>query len=223
MSPEYRTYLEQHQALTPRIVFVIARDYFRFMDKDHKGVPKLNTKKPGENGSHPLHWPFHDRNINYRWDSSDGKTSYVELIGNQLSWYLGTSCVILALGMVFAHRALGRPLRGTAHTYHLIEIFTGLYVVFMLMNLWLISQRVMYLYHYFLGLMISYVLIALLWQYAYEVNERLARRRLQIMSTAAMVIFLSFLFFLPLSNHWPLTKAECERRNIWISHIVDCR
>lgn len=223
MSAEYRTYLEQHRPLTPRIVAIIARDYFAFMDKDHKGVPKLNPKKPGENGSHPLHWPFHDRNINYRWDALDGKTSYVELVGNQLTWYLGTTCVFISLAMVFAHRLLRKPLQGRSATYHLIEIFIGLYVIFMLMNLWLIAQRVMYLYHYFLGLLISYVLIALLWQYACEVNATLARHRIKIMSAAVGAIFLSFVFFLPLSNHWPLTKEQCERRNIWISHIVDCR
>lgn len=223
MSAPYRTYLEQHQALTPRIVVIIVRDYFLFMDKDHKGVPKLNPNKPGENGSHPLHWPFHDRNISYRWDSNDGKTSYVELVGNQLSWYLGTTCVLISSVMIFRRRLLHAPLFGNRATYHLIEIFTGLYALFMLMNLWLIAQRVMYLYHYLMGLIISYVLVALTWQYACEANATLARHRYKIMSGAVAAIFVSFMFFLPLNNHSPLTKTQCERRNIWISHIVDCR
>ncbi|MGC3982275.1 MAG: phospholipid carrier-dependent glycosyltransferase [Steroidobacteraceae bacterium] len=65
MSPEYRTFLEQHGSLTPGMVVTIVSDYFKFMDKDHKGVPKLDSTKPGENGSHPLHWPVHDKTINY--------------------------------------------------------------------------------------------------------------------------------------------------------------
>lgn len=223
MSPQYQAYVKEHSVLTPGLVAIVIRDYFAFMDKDHKGVPKLNTKKPGENGSHPLHWPFHDRNINYRWDTKDGKTSYVELVGNQLSWYLGTACVAIALVLIAQHRLLRKPIPTHGHTYSLIETFTGLYVLFMLMNLWLISQRVMYLYHYFLGLMISYVLIALVWQYACEANAALARHRIKIMSAVVAALFVSFMFFLPLSDHWPLSKTQCERRNIWISHIVACR
>lgn len=223
MSPAYRTYLEQHQPLTPSMVVVIARDYFKFMDKDHKGVPKLDTTKPGENGSHPMHWPFHDRNINYRWDSADGKTAYVQLVGNQLMWYSGTAAVIFCLVLIINYRLFAIPLRGTLRTYYLIEVFAGLYVAFMLLHLWIITQRVMYLYHYFIGLMISYILLALLWQYLCEVHASFARRRTVILAIACSAYFASYLFFLPLSNHWPMTKEQCERRNISISHIVDCQ
>jgi dolichyl-phosphate-mannose--protein O-mannosyl transferase len=223
MSPEYRTYLEQHQALTPGMVVTIATDYYKFMDKDHKGVPKLDVTKPGENGSHPLHWPFHDRNINYRWDSADGKTSYVQLVGNQLAWYSGTAAVIFCFVLIINYRLFAIPLRGSLRTYHLIEVFSGLYLAFMLLHLWLITQRVMYLYHYFIGLMISYVLLTLLWQYLCEVHASFARHRTKILLAACSAFLASYLFFLPLSNHWPLTKEQCERRNISISHIVDCQ
>ncbi|MGC3980090.1 MAG: phospholipid carrier-dependent glycosyltransferase [Steroidobacteraceae bacterium] len=223
MSPAYRTYLEQQQTLTPGMVFIIAKDYFMFMDKDHKGVPKLDTNKPGENGSHPLHWPFHDRNINYRWDSADGKTAYVELVGNQLSWYSGTAAVIFSLVLIINFRLFAIPPRSSLRTYHLIEVFSTLYVAFMLLHSWIITQRVMYLYHYFLGLMFSYVLLALLWQYLSEVYAGFAKHRTAILAWACGAYFISYLFFLPLSNHWPLTKEECERRNISISHILDCK
>jgi dolichyl-phosphate-mannose-protein mannosyltransferase len=223
MSSAYRTYLEQHQALTPGMVLTITSDYFKFMDKDHKGVPKLDTTKPGENGSHPLHWPFHDRNINYRWDSANGKTSYVQLVGNQLMWYSGTAAVIFCMILIINYRLFAIPLRGSLRTYHLIEVFTGLYASFMLLHLWIITQRVMYLYHYFLGLMISYVLLALLWQYLSEVHAAFAKRRTLILMVAFSAFLASYLFFLPLNNHRPLTKQECERRNISISHIVDCQ
>ncbi len=223
MSAAYRAYLEEHQPLTPRMVITIAHDYYKFMDKDHLGVPKLDTKKIGENGSHPLHWPFHDRNINYRWDSADGKTAYVQLVGNQLAWYSGTLAVIFCIATILNHRVMSIPLRCTPRTYHLIELFTGLYVAFMGLHLWLITQRVMYLYHYFLGLMISYVLLALVWQYLSELYDSFARRRTLILTGVMSLYLASYLFFLPFSNHTPLTKAECERRNISISHIVDCR
>lgn len=222
MSPAYREYLEQRGALTPGMVWVISRDYYKFMDKDHKGVPKLDITKPGENGSHPLHWPVHDKTINYRWDSNDGKTAYVQLAGNQVSWYLGFAAVLLSLVLIVNHRVFAMPLRGSARTYQLIEAFTGLYAVFMLMHLWIIAQRVMYLYHYFMGLMISYVLIVLMWQYLCGLHAWLAARRTQVLLGTAAAIFASFMFFVPLSNHWPLSKVECERRNV-LSVIVQCQ
>jgi len=223
MSPAYQQFLREHGHVTPWLVVSFTRDYFKFMKKDHEGVPKLDPNKPGENGSHPLHWPFHDRNINYRWDSANGKTSYVELVGNQLTWYSGTFAVLFSLILIGNHRLFGTAPGCTPRTYQLIEIITGLYVAFMLMNLWLISQRVMYLYHYFIGLMLSYVLLALLWQYCSEVSTTFARRKTGILIGVMCAYFVSYLFFLPLSNHWPLTKAQCERRNIWISQIVSCR
>lgn len=223
MSPEYKTYLDNHETLTPKMVWVITRDYFKFMDKDHKGVPKLDVTKPGENGSHPLHWPFHDRNINYRWDSADGKTSYVQLIGNQPAWYCGTAAVILSLLLIINYRILGINPRGSMRTYYLIELFTGLYVTYMGLHLWIISQRVLYLYHYFIGLAISYVLLALIWKYVAEFKPAFDRYKGKVLAGTMAFFALSFWFFLPLSNHYPMTKEQCELRNVWISHIVDCQ
>jgi len=223
MSPEYRQYLEKHETLTPRIVVIMARDYFKFMDKDHKGVPKLDVTKPGENGSHPLHWPFHDRNINYRWDSADGKTSYVQLIGNQPAWYCGTAAVILSLLLVINYRVFGIQPRGAMRTYQFIEVFTVMWAVYMALHLWIISQRVLYLYHYFIGLMISYVLLALMWKYVAEIKPGFDRNKGKVLVGAVSFFALSYWFFLPLTNHYPMTKDECELRNVWISHIVDCQ
>lgn len=222
MSPEYKQYLDKHEALTPRMVVIIARDYFKFMDKDHKGVPKLDVTKPGENGSHPLHWPFHDRNINYRWDSADGKTSYVQLVGNQLAWYCGTAAMLLSLLLVINYRVFAIRPRGTIGTYQQIETFTILYAAYMILHLWIITQRVLYLYHYFIGLMISYVLLALMWKYLCEVHAGFDRHKGKILGIAVSLFTLSYFFFLPLTNHYPLTKEQCELRNVSISHIVDC-
>ena len=221
MSPNYRQFLAQHGALTPTIVVTLAIDYFKFMDKDHKGVPKLDTTKPGENGSHPLHWPVHDKTINYRWDSADGKTSYVQLTGNQVSWLLGFIAVLLSLQLISNHRIFNLPLQGSRKTYHLIEVFTALYVTFMLLHLWLITQRVLYLYHYFLGLLISYILVALMWQYLCEARQATERQRTKSLVLGATAIALSFWFFLPLSNHWPLTHEQCELRNVF-ERVVEC-
>jgi dolichyl-phosphate-mannose-protein mannosyltransferase len=221
MSPTYKEYLTQHGALTPGVVMSITSDYFKFMDKDHLGVPKLDICKPGENGSHPLHWLIMDKTINYRWDSADGKTSYVQLVGNQVSWYLGLASLFLSIALIVNHRFFKNPV-GNRQTYHLIEVFTSLYATFMVLHLYLGTQRVMYLYHYFLGLLITYVLVVLQYQYLTDLHALRTKTRMLIAGGMALAITLSFVFFAPLSNHNPLTKDQCERRNIF-SHIVDCQ
>lgn len=221
MSPTYKEYVTQHQSLTPGVVTAITVDYFKFMDKDHLGVPKLDVCKPGENGSHPLHWLIMDKTINYRWDSADGKTKYVQLVGNQVSWYLGLGALILSIALIINHRAFKNPI-GNRKTYHLIEVFTGLYATFMILHLYLGTQRVMYLYHYFLGLLITYILVVLQWQYLTELHALKNRTRLWIAAGITLAICASFAFFAPLSNHSPMTHDQCEARNIF-SHIVDCQ
>ncbi|MFA9440540.1 phospholipid carrier-dependent glycosyltransferase [Uliginosibacterium sp. sgz301328] len=221
MSPAYRNQLETSGAVTPWLVAGIARDYFKFMDKDHLGVPKLDVCKPGENGSYPLSWVVENKNINYRWDSNNGKTSYVQLAGNHLSWLLGLAAVVLALGLMMARRIFGMPVADT-RIYGLIEVFGGLYVVFMALHIYLGSQRVMYLYHYFLGLLISYVLVVLLWMYLEAVKPFVKRHRLALLGSLAAVIFVSYAYVSPLTYHWPLSKQQCEREN-WLHQTVECQ
>ncbi len=221
MSPTYKEYLTEHQSLTPGVVMAITTDYFKFMDKDHLGVPKLDICKPGENGSHPLHWLVMDKTINYRWDSADGKTSYVQLVGNEFSWYLGLGALVLSIALIINHRAFRNPI-GNRATYHLIEVFTGLYATFIILHLYFGTQRVMYLYHYFLGLLITYVLIVLQWQYLTDLHNLKARTRLWIVAGITVAVCASFAFFEPLSNHSPLSQSQCEARNIFV-HVVDCQ
>lgn len=221
MSQTYKDYLAHQRSLGPSTLLAITNDYFKFMDHDHKGVPKLDVCKPGENGSHPLHWPIHDKTINYRWDSANGLTRYVQLVGNQVSWYLGLAAVLLSF-LTIANRRLFGIDTGSGRSYALIEVFTGIYLLFMLLHLYLGAQRVMYLYHYFIGLLVSYLLLVLNWQNLCEFHKLgTGVRRLSALLMAVAIIA-SGLFFLPLSNHWPLSKAQCERRNVF-SEIVSCQ
>ncbi|WP_345530765.1 phospholipid carrier-dependent glycosyltransferase [Viridibacterium curvum] len=221
MSPIYKEYVTQGGAVTPGLVASVGRDYFKFMDKDHLGVPKLDVCKPGENGSHPSNWLWHHKTINYRWDSADGFTRYVQLAGNQFSWFLGLAAVIYSLMLIMNHRLNKLPV-SDQKTYTYIELFTGLYGVFMLLHLYLGTQRVMYLYHYFIGLLITYILVVLCWQYLCNLHKATARIRVGSAIVLALCIIGTNQFFLPLTNHQPLTKSQCERRNIF-SHIVDCQ
>jgi dolichyl-phosphate-mannose-protein mannosyltransferase len=222
MSPGYRMFLEREAVASLGSILAATRDYFRFMAKDHHGVPRLSADNPNENGSPPLHWVIHERTINYRWDSANGLTSYVQLSGNLISWCLGFVSLVLSILLIVNHRVFALPLKCSQETYQLVEVLSGLYLVFMLVSTWMSAQRVMYLYHYFTGLLISFLLTALMWRYLSEQYAWSRRVRTFTATALASLIVLSFLFFLPLSKHWPLTKEQCERRNVF-AVIVKCQ
>ena len=205
------------------MLWAVTRDSLRNLGTEHLNAPRRRPNDPTENGSQPWRWPFHDRNINYRWDSKDGSTSYVELVGNQLAWYSGTLAVLASFVLLVRHRVLRVAPAGRESTWQLLECLALLYLLFMGMSLWFESRRVMYLYHYFPGLLLAYVLLALWWQRARELSRRFARHATSVLGAVMGVFLLCYLFFLPLSNHRPLTRAECDQRNIGFLHILDCR
>lgn len=220
MSPAYKQFLAQKEWLTPDMVVQITVDNFRFMLQNHEGVPKLDVCKTEENGSHPMHWPMMDKTINYRWDTANGKTGYIQLAGNPVSWGLGLCAAILSLGLILSRRVFQAPVRDEK-TYALIEAFSLLYVAYICLHLWLASQRVMYLYHYFLGLVISYALLVLVAIYLANVWPWVKQRRTAIIAVTLIAIIASYAFFAPLTYHLPISKSQCEQRN-WLFKTVNC-
>ena len=75
-------------------------------------------------------------------------------------------------------------------------------------------ERVMYLYHYFIPLILSYILAALLFSYFYEDKINKGNKKIYIaLATTTVIIFAIFLFFSPLSYYQPLTFEQFELRN----------
>jgi dolichyl-phosphate-mannose--protein O-mannosyl transferase len=96
------------------------------------------------------------------------------------------------------------------------------YVAFMAMNALLGQYRVLYLYHYFIGLVLAFTLLPLIYR---EVSERwsgLKSWQTPVLAAFTVLQLGSFVFYSPLSSHQPLTHAQCERRNV-VQHVVDCR
>jgi len=221
MSPSYGLFLEGHGNLTPTVFAAAAQDYFAFMQKSHLGVPKLNVCKVGENGSSPWIWPLMSKTINYRWDKNNDLTGYLQLVGNPVSWCLGFLAVLSSFSLVISHRLFAAPIHHQ-ELYRLIEVFCGFYAVYMGLHVVLANQRVMYLYHYFLGLFISYLLWVLVWQYLEHARPLLQRYRYGLLTAMALSIVGGYAFTAPLTYHQPLSKPACELRNI-IKPVVQCQ
>lgn len=219
ITPPYREYLAGLRPFSPGIVLEAARDYGRYMAADFEGTTLVDS-----NGSGPLEWPLQHKTINYRWDSDGTFTSYVQLVGNPISWILAllapaATAVLLFMQWKWPIETLETkgPARRTVMLMLLID-----YLAFMAVHLFLGSQRVLYLYHYFLGLLLAFCLIPLVLQEAIARWPVLSRRQTPVLVTMTSLLLAGFVFYSPLNFHHPLTKSQCERRNL-LQHVVECR
>lgn len=223
MSPAYLEYLEGTRSLDIEVLGTAIIDYYTFMKSEHLGVATLDLDSPIETGSSVWMWPFEQRNINYRWDSANGYTRYVQLAGNHLGWALGLLAISLALAFIIYHRLSGLKLtqRGE-NIYQLLEVFVVAYFAFMALHWWLSEQRVMYLYHYFIGLLFSYIIFVLVFLLCTEISQRFSRQSFKAVVALAITIAGCFYYVAPLTYSLPLDKAACERQNI-IHQTVQCQ
>jgi dolichyl-phosphate-mannose--protein O-mannosyl transferase len=191
------------------------RDYTKFMDADFHGVTKNDS-----NGSHPLEWPLHRGTINYRWDSS-GSTAYVQLVGNVVGWWLGLLAPFATIWLLALRWWSPRPGADVTRRDLMIMLLLQ-YLLFMAVHIYLGTERVMYLYHYFIGLLLTFSLLPLVLAEASDRWPAVQARQGALLGGMTALLLLSFVFYSPLSFHRPLTHGECELRNV-IQHVVNCR
>jgi dolichyl-phosphate-mannose--protein O-mannosyl transferase len=210
VSPTYQAFLAGRRPLSPVVVLAAANDYRRFMAADLAGVPRADP-----NGSNPLTWPLHAGAINYRWDSDGRTTSYLQLAGNRVGWAIGLLGLVASAGLTVLGGWTSPARRDLAW------MLLACHAAFMLLHGVLGLHRVMYLYHYFPGLLLSFALAAL----AFE--ELRARWPASVGVRRGLVVVLAlhlacFCAYAPLTYHRPLTHRACEWRNLGQT-IVACR
>lgn len=215
LSGAYAAYLHGRRGLSPAVVAAAAGDYARFMADDFKGVPRLDP-----NGSTPLSWPLGAAGVNYRWDSDGVRTSYVQLSGNLVGWWIGLASLVAAAALLAMPRSAPT---GEADRLRrdLMAALLLAYAAFLALHVHLGQMRVMYLYHYFIGLMLSFALAPLAFE---EILSRWpSGRRMEapVLGGLTAALLASFLFYAPLSYHRPLTYRQCEARNL-LHSVVDC-
>ena len=211
MSKEYQEILEKKQTASLLSFPVMMRDTLRYMDNFQKGVPPRKIYDKNENGSSPLNWPVGGKAISYAWAKDGGKTSYLYLIGNPVVWLYSFAAVILALVLVLAKFLFNLPINNQKLFYK-IAIFTGLYVSYMLAVLQI--GRVMYLYHYFIPLFISIILLFCMFLYFFE-DSLNAKSKIVPLCLVIVVIQVVavFYYYAPLTYYEPITKYEFLQKN----------
>ena len=96
------------------------------------------------------------------------------------------------------------------------------YIAFMALHWFLGTYRVMYLYHYFIGLLLAFTLLPLVFREALDRWPATQKWQTPALAGLTALLLVSFVFYSPLNFHRPLTYQQCERRNFF-QHVVDCR
>ena len=190
------------------------KDNLKYMANYNKGVPKLDVCKPDENGSYPLVWPVGDKSINYRWEKNDEGVRYLYLQSNPVIWLLSLIGVILSLVLIISKYIYGLEVKNKK-IFYLIFCFTFMYLSYMAIMLRI--TRVMYLYHYFIPLIFSFVILFLIFNY-YLIGCRPERKKTayNILIIFLFAIIVSYQFYSPLTYYKPLTTEQFNQR-IWFN------
>jgi len=211
-SEEYKEIMTSGLTSDPKYFPTMMKDNFAYMANYNKGVPKLDVCKPDENGSYPLAWLVGDKSINYRWEKSGDGVKYMYLQVNPIIWFLGLTGIILSLILIIGRFIFKNSIKNK-NLFYLITTFATLYVIYMAIMLRI--ERVMYLYHYFIPLLFSFILTFLVFNYIFEEKVANKSKKLYLGLIILVVIIAgTYKFFSPLSYYQPLTTEQFEKR-IW--------
>lgn len=211
-SAEYKQIITLHETANPFNMPVMLRDYLGYIHNYEKGVPKWDPTKEGENGSPAFGWPFGYKSINYRWSKWNGTVAYLYLQGNPLIWWTGLFGILLAfayiIGRIFFKTPIADPKK-----FKLLVYFTLMYAFYM--GVMLSIERVMYLYHYFIPLLFSFIIFYLIFALFFE-EKMVQKDRFLLIVTAlfAMEIVGAYFIYFPFSYFMPLDNLEFMRR-VW--------
>ena len=167
----------------------------------------------------PVEWPFMVRVINYRWDFDGHRTAYTQMVGNPVNWALAFIAIVGAAVLIALRKNRGDTgLEG--EDYNRLEAVFAMYMVFWVLHIYLGTQRVMYIYHYFIGLALSFFLVPLVFKIVARKWPLLDKNRFGVLCGLTILIALSFLWIAPLTFHQYLTRQECEAKNIPITLVI---
>ncbi len=203
---------------------VLLRDAFAFVPHYEKGVPSLDLCKDDENGGPWFLWPIGARSITYRWETADSYAyRYLTLVVNPVAW--GAALLALIVGIVLFFGPFLMNITEKQTLRFELGTFLLLYACYMAA----ISQidRVMYLYHYFLPLLFTFMLIGIVTVMVDRIGPlKLTEERKTLgLLGLAVLTFVSFQIYRPFTYYEPITDDAVTRRaiiDLWDMHCVEC-
>ncbi|ESQ74126.1 phospholipid carrier-dependent glycosyltransferase [Asticcacaulis sp. AC402] len=217
MSQPYKDWLLDKRPLDLSVIWNGSYDYYKYMKGDFTGA--ILTEP---NGSQPILWPFMHKIINYRWDFDGKRTAYIQMVGNPVNWGLGIVAIVGAAVLIVGRRSRRLSDGGQAEDFNRLEAIFAMFMIFWLFHIFLGTQRVMYVYHYFIGLALSFMMLPLVFRIAARKFAFLDKHRFIVLCSVSVLIAASYLFYAPLTYHQLMSRQACEMRN-WPVKMVVCQ
>lgn len=220
-SSQYQFAVTSGQTHSPAFFPIMLADSLDFVSHYEKGVPELNLCKQDENGSPFFAWPLGARSINYRWETPDGTLyQYLYLQVNPVVWWISFAAVLLGACLLLVSLLIPGSISLKRQT--LLATFLGMYVSFMLV----MSQidRVMYLYHYFMPLLLSFLVLAIVLMELPSIGklELTEKRKLIGLMVLAGLIFTAYELYKPLTYYEPISQPALEQLDIFTPWDLEC-
>lgn len=220
-SEPLKSAIKQNEIFNPINIVTGILDSFDFSKRYQTGVDTLNYCKSEENGSYPLLWPIGARAIQYRWDDSQYGTKYLYLVANPWGWLIGFAGAIAASSLLLSN-FLGTSV-GLKNPKVLIVILIMYFATWLAP---LLMDRVFYLYHYFVPLILSWILLGLVCIEIKQIGVIQTSNnviRWSIVFTHIFLLIASYVFFSPLTYHKPISDNELNRRSLLSLWDLRCK
>ncbi|MBI5035539.1 MAG: phospholipid carrier-dependent glycosyltransferase [Chloroflexi bacterium] len=216
ISEQHKQILNGEVTVDPVTRLVVQmKDAVDYQRRYEAGVPKLDLTKPDEIGSPWYWWMVGGRAIDYRWETPDGKAhGYVYLLGNPMTWLVSLLGVILGTALILIDllfAVLGSGQR--QWLYSLVALYWGYMIPIMFI------ERVMYLYHYLLPMIIGVMLFALVFVFARRISWNAKRVSLTVI---VILVIVAFWAYKPFTYNELLTSAQFQQLNIWAGWGLQC-
>lgn len=209
---------------------VYLTESLKFSGRYNAGVPKLNVCKVDENGSPWFFWPLGGKTIDYRREKlGPGLFRYVYLVPNIVGWASGFFGVLIWTAL-FCSRTFfparaggGQRIKGLGMPLVILAVYFAYMVAIALAS----KARVLYLYHYFVPLVLSFLLFALYlsqrFSSAGKSSPSVALSRLGavliLCSASGFLLFRPLTYFNEISNIELLAKPSL---GLWNLRCVEC-
>ncbi|MBW8883156.1 MAG: phospholipid carrier-dependent glycosyltransferase, partial [Asticcacaulis sp.] len=137
-------------------------------------------------------------------------------------WGLGVIGIVGAAALILTRRVRRLESERSNDDYDRLEALFAMYMVFWVFHIWLGTHRVMYIYHYFIGLGLSFLMVPLVFKIVARRVAFLDRHRFAALCGLSVLIAASYLWISPLTYHQQMTRQQCEMHNIPVT-LVACQ
>lgn len=219
-----KTIITAGRTASPLAFPVLLSDAMAFVSHYSNGVPGLDLAKEDENGSPWFLWPIGARTINYRWETPDGYSyRYLYLVSNPVVWLVSFLAVLAGAMLLLAPYVVAGAQKSRLHLE--LGVFLGLYVSYLAAVSRI--ERVMYLYHYFLPLFFSMILVGIVAASITRIGKWTVKddHRTVALLALAVATFIEFQVYRPFTYYTPMTDDQVTARAIfklWDMHCVEC-